>query len=71
MPLVKRTQLANDDAISIWTYIAQENEVAADKVIDQIDERIKSLSLMPLSGVAMPFISPEVRRALALSLIHI
>ena len=65
MPLVKRTQLANDDAISIWTYIAQENEVAADKVIDQIDERIKSLSLMPLSGVVMPFISPEVRRALA------
>ena len=62
MPQIKRTLLAQNDAIEIWTYIAQENEAAADKVIDQIDQRLKSLSLMPLSGPAVPYINPEIRR---------
>jgi toxin ParE1/3/4 len=62
MPQIKRTSLALNDAIETWTFIAKENEAAADKVIDQIDDRIKSLSFMPFSGVAMPFIRPEVRR---------
>jgi len=62
MPQIKRTSLAQNDAIEIWTYIANENAAAADKVIGKIDDRIKSLYFMPLSGVAMPFISPEVRR---------
>ncbi len=62
MPQIKRTQRAKDDAIEIWVYIAQENEAAADKVIDRIDQRLKSLSFMPLSGTAMPFIAPDVRR---------
>lgn len=63
MPQIKRTSLAQNDAIEIWTYIANENEVAADKVIDQIDSRLKSLSFMPLSGTAMPYIAPNIRRS--------
>ena len=62
MPQIKRTSLAQNDAIEIWTYIAIENEAAADRVIDQIDDRIKSLSFMTHSGTAMPFVRPEVRR---------
>lgn len=62
MPQIKRTQRAKYDAIEIWAYIAKENEAAADKVIDQIDDRIKSLSFLPLSGAAMTFIAPDVRR---------
>jgi toxin ParE1/3/4 len=62
MPKIKRTSLAQNDAIEIWEYIAQDNEAAADKVIDQIDDRIKSLSMMPLSGAAVNYISPDIRR---------
>ena len=63
MPQIKRTQRAKNDAIEIWAYIAKENGAAADKVIDQIDQRLKSLSFMPLSGTAMPFIAPNIRRS--------
>lgn len=63
MPQIKRTQRAKNDAIEIWAYIAKENESAADKVIDQIDQRLKSLSFMPLSGTEMPFIAPNIRRS--------
>ena len=62
MPQIKRSSLAQNDATEIWAYIAQDNEVAADKLIDRIDQRLKSLSFMPLSGTAMPFIGPEIRR---------
>lgn len=62
MPHIKRTSLAQNDAIEIWTYIAQENEAAADNVIDKIDHRIKMLSLMPQSGPEMLHIAPAVRR---------
>lgn len=62
MPQIKRTHRAKNDAIEIWAYIAKENEAAADKVIDQIDQRLQSLSFMPLSGTAMPFIAPDIRR---------
>jgi len=62
MPQIKRTSLAQNDAIEIWMYIAQENEAAADGVIDKIDSRIKLLSNMPHSGPEMPHIAPGVRR---------
>jgi toxin ParE1/3/4 len=62
MPQIKRTSLAQKDAIEIWAFIAEDNESAADKVIAEIDSRLKSLSFMPLSGTAMPFIAPDIRR---------
>jgi len=63
MPQIRRTPLAQNDAIEIWAYIAEENEVAADKVFDEIEQRLKSLSFMPRSGTAMPFIAPDIRRS--------
>jgi len=62
MPQIKRTSLAQDDAIEIWTYIAEQNEAAANRVIDKIDHRIKLLAAMPHSGPEMPHIAPGARR---------
>jgi toxin ParE1/3/4 len=61
MPQIKRTSLAQDDAIEIWTYIAQENEAAADRVIDKIDHRLGMLAVMPHTGAEMLHISAEVK----------
>lgn len=63
MPQIKRTPLARNDAIEIWAFIAKDDEAAADKVIAEIDRRLKSLAIMPLSGQAMPFIRPNIRRS--------
>jgi toxin ParE1/3/4 len=61
MAQIKRTPRAKQDAIDIWSYIAADNEAAADRVIAEIDLRLKSLSRMPLSGKGMPFIAHDVR----------
>ena len=59
---ILRTVRAKADAAHIWLYIAQENEQAADKLIDQIDERLQSLARMPLSAEAVDHLYPGLRR---------
>ena len=53
MPQIKRSSLAQNDTTEIWAYVAYYNEVAADNLIDRSDQRLKSLSFMPLFGTAM------------------
>lgn len=63
MPRIERTSPAKIDAAEIWCFIAEDNEAAADKLIDQIDERLTSLAQMPLSGEPVEYIRPDVRRS--------
>jgi len=49
LPLT-RTSRAEEDLIDIWTYVAQENPSAADRLLDRIDARLQQLSLLPSSG---------------------
>jgi toxin ParE1/3/4 len=39
MSVILRTAQAEDDLIEIWIYIAQDNPGAADRVLDDIEER--------------------------------
>jgi toxin ParE1/3/4 len=63
MSRIERTTRARNDAAEIWFYIAQDNDAAADTLLDHIDERIKSLARMPLSAEAADFVRPGVRRS--------
>ena len=42
--------LTEEDLIEIWIYIAQDNPGAADRVLDNIEERFYALSDNPLMG---------------------
>lgn len=60
-----RTARADEDLIEIWSYIAAENIVAADRVLDAIEARWRQLTQHPYSGVARNDIAPEIRHLIA------
>ena len=39
MPVIRRTAQAEEDLIDIWLYIAQDNPGAADRLLDEIEEK--------------------------------
>lgn len=57
----KRTALAEDDLIDIWTYIAQDNPSAADALLDRIDLACQRLAEHPGMGPARPDLAPALR----------
>lgn len=61
MPVLQRTAQAEQDLIEIWTYIAQDNPTAADRVLDDIEQRFHGLADNPLMGRLRPDIAPELR----------
>jgi toxin ParE1/3/4 len=56
-----RTGRAEEDLIEIWTYIAQENLAAADRVLDRIDAVCGGLAEHPRMGPARPYLAEELR----------
>ena len=58
---IVRTDRADEDLIEIWSYIAVENIVAADRVLDAIEARWQHLARHPYSGVARDDIAPGIR----------
>ncbi|MDR9900957.1 type II toxin-antitoxin system RelE/ParE family toxin [Aetokthonos hydrillicola Thurmond2011] len=46
-----RTRLADEDLLEIWSYIAQNNVEAADRIFDKIDQKCQLLSTTPKAGV--------------------
>lgn len=44
MPTIKRTAQAEEDLIDIWLYIAHDDERAADRVLDDIEEKLLLLA---------------------------
>lgn len=56
-----RTTQAEEDLIEIWTYIAQDNPRAADRLLDTLDEKSRQLADNPRLGAERPDIAPAVR----------
>jgi toxin ParE1/3/4 len=52
MPRLLRTTKAEEDLLEIWSYIADDNPDAADKLLDDIDAACGSLAANPASGRA-------------------
>lgn len=48
---VIRTQLADEDLLEIWGYIAQNNINAADSLLEKIDAKCQLLADNPRAGV--------------------
>ena len=61
MSVIERTAQAEEDLLEIWIYIAQDNPGAADRVLDDIEERFYALANNPLIGRSRPDIAPELR----------
>ena len=59
---VKVQPRAQADLDEIWTYIAQRNYQAADRLSDRIVERCEMLGRQPLIGESVGHISPGLRR---------
>ena len=58
---IVRTDRADEDLIEIWSYIAVENIVTADRVLDAIEARWQHLARHPYSGLARDGFAPGVR----------
>lgn len=50
MPRVLRTSQANHDLIEIWTYVANDSPVSADRLIDSIADVCGTLADSPAIG---------------------
>jgi toxin ParE1/3/4 len=58
---LRRTAKAEEDLIEIWTYIAQDNPQAADRLLDRLDEKSYQLADNPHLGPKRPEIADGVR----------
>src|SRR5260370_35304977 len=58
--IVRRPQ-ERPDLIEIWGFIADDNEAAADRMLDRIDEVLRMLRDRPLAGRERPELGPETR----------
>lgn len=61
MVTLKRTAQAEEDLIEIWFYIAQENPEAADRMLDQFENKFSLLAQQPQLGPTRPDIAPDLR----------
>jgi len=55
------TARAEEDLIDLWLYIAQENPGAADRLLNEIEEKFPLLAANPELGQARPDIAEECR----------
>jgi len=50
MPGIRRTAQAEEDLIDLWLYIAQDNPSAADRLLDEIEDKCSLLAANPQLG---------------------
>ena len=58
--ILRRPQ-ARLDLIDIWNYIADDNEAAADRMLDRIGGVLRMLSEQPKAGRERPELAPGLR----------
>jgi toxin ParE1/3/4 len=56
-----RRPRARLDLIEIWSYIADDNEAAADRMLDRFDRALRMLSDQPLAGRERPELAAGLR----------
>jgi toxin ParE1/3/4 len=61
MSVIQRTAQAEEDQIEIWIYIVQNNPGAADRVLNDIQERFHAPADNPLMERLRPDIAAELR----------
>jgi toxin ParE1/3/4 len=61
MPEIRRTAQAEEDLIDLWLYIAQDNPSAADRLLDEFEDKFLLLAANPELGPARPHIAAECR----------
>ena len=61
MPGIRRTAQAEADLIDLWLYIAQDNPSAADRLLDEIENKCSLLAANPQLGPARPDIAADCR----------
>ena len=52
MPAVVRSRKADEDLQGIWQYVAERNQIAADRLLDTFARRWTQLEAHPMSGLA-------------------
>ena len=52
---------AKADLIDIWQYIAQDNEAAADRMLDRIWDGFRVIARFPNGGTMRPELAPQLR----------
>jgi toxin ParE1/3/4 len=58
---VRRAEQAERDLIEIWTYIAEENAGAADRLVAEFEKQSRTLADLPYRGKARPDIAADAR----------
>jgi toxin ParE1/3/4 len=61
MPDIRRTAQAEADLIELWLYIAQDNPSAADRLLDEIEDKFLLLAANPQLGPTRPDIAADCR----------
>jgi toxin ParE1/3/4 len=61
MPDLRRTAQAEEDLIELWLYIAQDNPSAADRLLEEIEDKYSLLAANPQLGRARPDIAADCR----------
>ena len=61
MSRIRIAPLGDQDLLEIWHFIAQDNPVAADRLLDLLEEKCKLLAGNPHMGPARPDIAKELR----------
>jgi toxin ParE1/3/4 len=61
MAKVQLSRAARTDLIEIWTYLAAENERAADRVLDRIGAKLELLTRSPRLGRKRVELHPSLR----------
>ena len=61
MTTVFKTDIANNDLLEIWLYIAEDNFDAADKWIDTLNKKCKQIAANPLIGRFRKELAPDIR----------
>jgi toxin ParE1/3/4 len=58
---IVRRPLANRDLVEIWGYIAEDNEAAADRLLERVDAVLRMWSQRPKAGRERPELVPGLR----------
>jgi len=61
MSRIRITPLAEQDLVEIWYFIAQDNPLAADRLLDLLGQKYTLLADNPNMGPARPDIAKELR----------
>jgi toxin ParE1/3/4 len=58
LPTVLRSDLAEDDLVEIWLFIAKDSPNAADRFLDLLDQKCQLLAESPEIGRRRPELAP-------------